>query len=340
LCTFGALEDAFLARDFRRLKTLAVSLALAMLLTQLMIAGGALTLDSIRYLPIQMPWLGIALGGVLFGFGMALVGTCALGSLVRLGSGDLRSFATILVYALTALAILRGSLMPLRLAYVETISIALPGGLQSDLAALASWFTAIDMRLMVTILIAGLLLLWAFSRGELIRAPRLLAAGIVLGIGAAAAWFATGVLADDLLLTTRPEGLTFVAPVADAVQGFAWTEASTWSFGVASVVGVPIGSALASLCHDEFHWEAYDDQREMRRHIAGGAIMGIGGVLAGGCTIGQGITAGSVLALSWPLAVGGMAIGARLGLFLLLEGRPIIDILWPRWLRKRNDKPT
>src|SRR5687767_2806934 len=86
LCTFGALEDAFIAGSFRRLKVLAVALAVALLLTQVMIASGALHPDAIRYLPTRLPWLSVTLGGLLFGFGMALVGTCAFGSLVRLGS--------------------------------------------------------------------------------------------------------------------------------------------------------------------------------------------------------------------------------------------------------------
>ena len=87
-----------------------------------------------------------------------------------------------------------------------------------------------------------------------------------------------------------------------------------------------IGAFLASIRHDEFRWEAHDDQREMKRHIVGAVAMGVGGVLAGGCTIGQGVTAGSVLAMSWPLAVGGMAIGARLGLYYLLESRGFRDV--------------
>ena len=81
-------------------------------------------------------------------------------------------------------------------------------------------------------------------------------------------------------------------------------------FGVMSVFGVVAGSWLAAWHADELRWEAFDDDHEMRRHLAGAALMGIGGILAGGCTIGQGITAGSMLALSWPLAVGGMIVGA------------------------------
>jgi uncharacterized membrane protein YedE/YeeE len=311
LCTFGALEDAFVAANFRRLKVLAVALAIALLLIQAMIAAGA-------YLPLRLPWLGITLGGLLFGFGMALVGTCAFGSLVRLGSGDMRSFLVILVYAVAALAVLRGGLAPIRLDVLESRSLALPGSIQADFAALASWLAGLDLRLAVAVTAAGSLLAWAFSTRDLFGTPRLLTSGLVMGLGVAAAWLVTGVLADDMVLTQKPEGLTFVAPIADLLQAVA-LPIGIWTFGIASVLGVVAGSFLASVRHDEFRWEAHDDQREMRRHIAGAAAMGIGGVLAGGCTIGQGLTAGSVLAMSWPLAVGGMAVGAQLGLYFLLE---------------------
>jgi hypothetical protein len=142
----------------------------------------------------------------------------------------------------------------------------------------------------------------------------------VVGLGVGAAWLVTGVLVDQVSLIYAPEGLGFVGPVANALQALALQSDAVWTFGTATVAGTVIGSAMASILHDEFRWEAFDDQHEMRRHIFGGAIMGLGGVMAGGCTIGQGITGGSVLALSWPVTVGGMVIGARLGLFYLMEG--------------------
>jgi hypothetical protein len=320
LCTYGALEDAFLAGNYRRLKVLAIALGVAILLTQLMILYDGLSPETIRYLPTRLPLLSIVLGGLLFGIGMALVGTCAFGSLVRLGGGDLRSLVTIIIYAGAAIAALRGVLAPLRLAYLETQSIAMPGNVQSDLAALSSWIVGFDLRVILALIIVALLVGWAMRRREIFETPRLLSSGILIGIAVAAAWFVTGVLVDDLALVLEPEGLTFVAPVADVLQIIALPTPVTWDFGICSVLGVVLGAFLASWRHDEFRWEAYDDHREMKRHIMGGILMGLGGVLAGGCTIGQGLTAGSVFALSWLPAVGGMVVGARIGLSFTLFG--------------------
>jgi uncharacterized protein len=330
LCTLGAFEDAFLAGNFQRLKTLAIALGLGILLTQILILNGALAPEMIRYLPLRLAWVSILLGGVMFGVGMALVGTCAFGSLVRLGSGDLRSLLTLLIYAVLAITTLRGGLAAWRLGHLETISTALPGGVQADLAAIASWLWGGDLRLPVTLALTAALIGWGVSSREIFRTPRLLAAGIALGLAVAAAWLVTGVLVDDMALVVEPEGLTFVAPVADLLQEAAMPSGHFWSFGISSVLGVVAGSFLASLLYDEFRWEAYDDHREMKRHIAGSALMGIGGVLAGGCTIGQGLTAGSALALSWFPAVGGMAVGARIGLYLLLSDVPLREALAAR----------
>ncbi len=320
LCTFGALEDAFVARDFRRLRVLALALALALLGTQGLIASGALSPETIRYLPTSMPLLSIVLGGILFGFGMAMVGTCAFGSLVRLGSGDLRSLITLVFYAGTALAVLRGSFADLRLDYIESLAVSTPGEVQSDFATLTGWLVGYDVRLIVAGIAAALLLIWSLSDRSLLVRTRLLLSGIVLGLGVAAGWLFTGVLADDMALAIQAESLTFVSPVANSLHALIAPGRDLWGFGIASVLGVIAGSWLASVLNDEFRWEAYDDSREMKRHLVGAVLMGAGGVLAGGCTIGQGLTAGSVLALSWPFAVGGMMLGARIGLYVLLEG--------------------
>jgi uncharacterized protein len=95
------------------------------------------------------------------------------------------------------------------------------------------------------------------------------------------------------------------------------------SFAVATVLGVVIGSGIVTWRRDELRWEAFDDAREMRRHLLGAVLMGFGGVLARGCTIGQGLSAASTLAVSAPIAILFMILGARLGLFYLIEGRSL-----------------
>lgn len=320
LCSFGAIEDALIGQDWRRMKVFALALAIALAGTQALILAGLFDSAATTYLPIRVAVLSAAAGALMFGFGMAMVGTCAFGSLVRLGGGDLRSFVTLGVFGGLAYAMLRGVLSPMRLQIFEPVAVEMPGPVPASLVHLAGHLGLSGAGSVLGLAIAAGLLVWSLSDARLRKARRLLTSGIVLGLGVIAGWVATGVLVDDFAGAPRPQSLTFVAPVGRALFGLLIGEGGWGDFGAASVVGVVAGAFGAARQADEFRWEAYDDQREMRRHIGGAVLMGLGGVLAGGCTIGQGLTAGSLLALTWPITVGGIILGARLGIAVLVEG--------------------
>lgn len=331
LCSFGAIEDALGGGDFRRLRVFVLALAVAIAGTQMMIAVSGFSAQETSYVPQRLAWLSIFSGAVMFGIGMALVGTCGFGCLVRLGGGDLRAFVVILTFAAAAYALLRGALAPLRVGVLESISVPMPGGHPAGLIELIEGLTGFKARLLLSAVMVLSLGLFVFRDRRLLKAPRLMSAGIALGLAVCVGWLFTGVIADDFA-SHRVQSLTFVAPVARGVfsivlGGVEWLEFSTMS-----VPGVIIGSLIAARRADEFHWEAFDDHHEMRRHLAGAILMGAGGVLAGGCTIGQGVAAGSLLALSWPLAMAGILIGARIGMAILVEGsvRYWLADLWGR----------
>lgn len=330
LCSFGAIEDALIGGDSRRLRVFGLALGLAILGTQSLVLAGILDPQATSYVLPALPIISIVLGSIAFGIGMALVGTCGFGSLVRLGGGDLRGLVVILVLGAVAYATLRGLLSGLRIGILESLALPMPDGVGSDLAALTSRAIGADVRSLVAV-IAGAGLCWlALADRRLLRTPRLLAAGAVLGLAAVAGWAATSLLGDDFEHALRPQSLTFVSTVGKALYGGLLNAAAFADFGVMSVFGVVAGAWLAAWYADELSWEAFDDDREMRRHLVGAALMGAGGILAGGCTIGQGITAGSMLALSWPLTVGGMILGARIGIALLIGASPR-ELLQARW---------
>lgn len=320
LCSFGALEDAFMGGNWRRMKAYGLALAIALVGTQALVLFAGFDPATTTYVPNRFAFAGAIAGAILFGLGMALVGTCAFGSLVRLGGGDLRSLVTLILFGAVAYATLRGVLAGLRIDLVERIAAPMPGGGAGSIPAVAGTVGGSGLALPLAGLAAGLLAIVALRDERLRRSPRLLAAAVVLGLGVVAGWAATAILADPFAEQVRVQSLTFVAPVARALYGLAAGDGSLADFGVMSVFGVVAGAGLAALRAREFRWEAFDDQREMRRHLTGAALMGFGGVLAGGCTIGQGLTAGSLMAVSWPVTVGGMMLGARLGMAILVEG--------------------
>lgn len=330
LCTFGAIEDALMGGDSRRLRIFGLALGIAILGTQALIVGGFLNPELATYTPAALPLVAILIGSVMFGIGMAMVGTCGFGSLVRLGAGDLRSLVVVLVLGGAAYATLRGVFAGFRVGFLESLSLAMPDGARSDIASLSSLALGIDVHSVIAA-IAGAGLCWlALSDARLRRAPRLVSAGIVLGIMIVAGWIVTTSWVDEFAGPPRPQSLTFVSTVGKALYAGLLSVTNFADFGVGSVFGVIAGSWLAAWRSDELRWEAFDDDHEMRRHLGGAVLMGIGGILAGGCTIGQGLTAGSMLALSAPLAIGGMVVGARLGIAILVDGSPR-DIIQRRW---------
>jgi uncharacterized membrane protein YedE/YeeE len=321
LCTFGAIEDYLVGGDSRRLRVFALALGIAILGTQSLVLLDWLKPAETTYAPAGLPVLSIIIGSIAFGIGMALVGTCGMGSLVRLGTGDLRSLFVIIVLGATAYATLRGIFADFRIGVLEQVAISLPEpGI--DFSTLVSRALGFEARSAVATFAGVALCVVALRDVRLRRTPRLVTAGVALGLLVTAGWALTALLHDEFAGPARPQSLTFVSTVGKTVYAGLMNAHGFADFGVGSVIGVVLGALLGARVADEFRWEAFDDDREMRRHLCGAALMGAGGILAGGCTIGQGITAGSMLALSWPIAVGGMILGARLGIAILMDDSP------------------
>ena len=317
-CTLAMLEDAFFGSDYRRLKSFALAASVALLATQALAAFGIVDLSRSIYLTASIGLGGAILGGLMFGVGMALVGTCGFGTLVRVGGGDLRAIVVFLVLGLSALATMRGITGMLRLMLIEPLSVRLPEGSTQNLTSLLG--AGGTTRAILVVAISAALAFWALADGKLIRSPRLLASGLAVGAAVAFGWFATGWLADDEFDPVRVSSLTFVAPLGDAILYVATFSGARLNFGIGSVAGVVAGSFAAAMLARGFRWEACDDARELKRHMIGALLMGIGGIMSLGCTIGQGLSAFSTLAVSAPITMVAIACGARVGLEFTMTG--------------------
>ncbi|GMG81987.1 YeeE/YedE family protein [Paralimibaculum aggregatum] len=313
-CVMGAIEDAALGGDTGRLRMLLLAGAAAIGLTALL--ATAEMVDPAATLYLRLPWspLGAVLGGLMFGFGMAQVGTCGFGALARAGSGDLRSVFVVIVVGIFGYAVLVGPLAGLRLALVP------PEGAAPQ--AMSAWLGArLGLGpLLPALAIAGGLAAAALLQARGALAPRQAALGLGVGATVALAWAATAHAGRDGFDMVAVEGFSFVAPLGETLHlAMAGDAAGVLDFSVAAVLGVVLGSALGSAIRGEFHWEACDDARELRRQLLGAALMGVGGVLALGCSIGQGLSALSVLSPSAPVVMAAIFVGARIGLYLLVE---------------------
>jgi uncharacterized protein len=319
-CTLAALERYWYAGDATGVRTWVLAAAVAIIVTQALVLSGLVDVSRSFYLSPQFGWTGAILGGIAFGFGMALVGTCGFGALVRLGGGSLRSLIVLIVLGLSALAAQRGLVAQARVEMVDDLALDLSFAGDQSIGSLASALAGFDLHLPVAVAVAGLLLAWVFSAADYRRRTGHVATAAVIGCAISAGWVVTAWGARHAFEPVQIEAGSFVVPVGDTLMQFITYTGIMPDYGVGLVVGVGLGAALVAWRKHDVRWEACDDARELGRHIVGAFLMGVGGVFAMGCTIGQGVSAASLLAVSAPLTLLSIAIGARLGLAYLLEG--------------------
>jgi uncharacterized membrane protein YedE/YeeE len=316
-CTVGAIEDAIYGNDTRRLRGWVIAIAVAIAGTQILQSGFDLDLSRSIYTGPRLEWGGALIGGVLFGLGMALVGTCGFGTLLRLGGGDLRSLMVFLVIAISAMMTLRGPLGLLRIQLIEPLSFELPGRVSQRLPDVMGLGSGAATAL--AFMIAGVLALAAGSQLKFLRSGRYLATGTIVGVIIVLGWWATGIAGYDSFDTRRVESFSFVAPLGETMLYGMLASGLKPDFPVGAVFGVLTGAFTAAIMSGQFRWEASDDAREMGRHLLGAVLMGFGGVTALGCTVGQGITGLSTLSIGSVLAILSILVGARIGLYWLVE---------------------
>jgi uncharacterized membrane protein YedE/YeeE len=321
-CTMAALERHWYASDSNGLRAWALAIVVAIVLTQGLITAGLLDPMESFYLSPSFGWTGAILGGLAFGFGMALAGTCGFGALVRLGGGSLRSLVVILVLGLSALAAQRGLIGYGRIAVVDDLAFDVRriGAPDQSLGSILSALTGADLRLAAALAVAAALAFWVFRSADFRKDRGKMIAGVVIGIAVAAGWAITSYLAEHSFEPVQIESASFVVPPGDFLMHLITFTGTLPDYGVGLVVGVIAGAAVAAWRRREIRWEACDDARELSRHLVGAFLMGTGGVFSLGCTIGQGVSAASLLSISAPIVLVSIAIGARLGLAYLLEG--------------------
>lgn len=325
-CTMGALTDLYTFQDGARLRQWVLAGLVAVLGTQALLASGAVRLDTAIYLQPRLNWLSHLVGGVLFGLGMVLASGCGTRSLVRAGSGSLKAVVVVIVLAVTAQMSLRGLLALPRVNGLDPVAVDLggPADLPSLLARLGGLPEgATRLALLALLTLAAGAWIWR-GRAGLGRSGWL--GGLAVGGLTVLAWWVTGGLAylpehPDTLeaawlgtASRRPEGLSFVAPVG-ASLGYlelASDRNTVLNFGIALVAGTLLGSLASALARRQFRLETFASAEDTLHHLMGAGLMGFGGVLAVGCTVGQGLSGVSLLSVGAPLALAGFVVGSYL----------------------------
>ncbi len=316
-CTLGAIEDYLYGDSDHRLRMWGLAIATAMIGSFGLMQIGLLNAPETIYLRNGWNPLAHVIGGLLFGYGMALAGNCGFGALARLGGGDLRSFVIVLVLGISAYITMNGPLAYVRVWLFPEDLVATDG--PAGVAHFLERLTGVGAPIFG--MVAGALLAAWILKSRSFRAEwPMVVSGLAVGLAVTFAWGATQAVSTASFHAVPVSSFTFASPLGESILFWMTASGSTVSFAVGSVAGVWLGAFLGSLIRGLFRWEACEDPRELRRQILGAALMGVGAVLAVGCTIGQGVSAMSVLSYGAPLALAGIFAGAALGLRQLIHG--------------------
>ncbi len=327
-CTMGAISDWVNMGALIRLKVWLLAMGIALIGTQTMHASGTIDVSDSIYLSTNFTWLGYIIGGFLFGIGMTIASGCGQKTLVRVGAGNLKSLVVLMVMGVTAYMTLRGLLALLRLQINDPSALDLSerGLTTQGIPEILSMWTGLSssmLTIVLTILIGGGSIIYALKDAGVRKSFDNMLSGVGIGLLIAFSWYVTGVLGYDDFEPVPLEGISFISPVGNTVSYLMTYTGSVINFGIAVVFGMIAGSFLYSILSGTFRFESFNDQSDLVHHLWGGVLMGFGGVMALGCTIGQGVTGMSTLALGSLVAalsiVAGCAFALKMQYYLYDE---------------------
>lgn len=322
-CTMGAVSDWVNMGDTGRLRAWLLAAAVAMLGVVVIEASGAANLGTATFPPYrsaQFAWLRYVLGGLMFGVGMTLASGCGNKTLVRIGGGNLKSVVVLVIAGICAYLMLWTD-------FYNAVFGKLVGATTIDLGARGFKTQALGDLLglgntLVGIVVVLALAAFAFASSEFRGNFDNLLAGIVIGLIIVGGWYVTGGamgaewkeyadFADTKPLRVETQSFTFMSPMGDGVRYLMNPrDTSLINFGIVALLGIAVGSFLWAIVSKGFRIEWFVDGKDFLNHAVGAVLMGIGGVLSMGCTIGQAITGVSTLAVGSMLTFAAIVAGA------------------------------
>ncbi len=323
-CTMGAVADIVNMGDWTRMRMWVLAVAVAMLGFNTMVGLGWVSAGKSVYGGPQLWWLSALVGGAMFGFGMVLASGCGSKSLVRVGGGNLKSLVVVVLIGLSGFITMKGVTGVWRVGTIDKVAVALPAGQDLPSLAAQAWgASAAVWAPWLALAFAGLMLAWVLWRPEGRRAEVWLG-GVGVGLVIVGLWWVSGRLGyvaedpntlEEVFLATnskRMEAMSMVAPIGYLLDWlmFYSDTSKLLSLGIVSVLGVVVGAAVVALLERSFRWEGFGSVEDTANHLVGAVLMGVGGVTAMGCTIGQGLSGVSTLSLGSFLALAGIGAGA------------------------------
>jgi len=319
-CTMGSISDILSFGNWNRFRAWFLAIAVAILGVWLIGQAGVADMSVSMYRSPSFGWGGNIAGGLIFGFGMVFSGGCTSRNLVRAGGGDLRSLIVLIVVGLFAYMTIGGIIGPLRVALFGplTTDLAAAGIGDQGAGAVIAGLTGMGegtATSLATFALAAACLVFCFASAEFRRSPRDIVAGVGIGLCVVLGWFLTGLAFDEFADNPTLISLTYVRPAGDTLDYLMrYTALGLPDFGVVTLAGALVGGFLGAITQGRFRITTFADGSDALRNLMGAALMGAGGVLALGCTVGQGLTGVSTLAVGSILTLVAIIAGGVAGI--------------------------
>jgi uncharacterized protein len=341
-CTMGAVSDVVNMGSWGRMRMWLLAIAVAIIGTHALQLTGQIDIAKSIYVRPNFTWLSYGLGGLMFGIGMTLGSGCGSKTLVRLGAGSLKSAVVFVFFGIAAYMTLKGLFAIWRITWIDPVAVdfASHGVPRQDLPTLVATLSATSPRTIETLLAGATaigLLAFVFKDRDFRTSVDHVLGGTVVGLTIVGGWYVTGHMGfgenpqtlEDTFFGTNShtiESLSYTAPVGYTLELLMlWSDRSlTVTFGIAAVFGIIVGSFAYAVASRTFRWEGFAGPEDTANHVIGGILMGFGGVTALGCTVGQGLSGLSTLAL-----------GSILVFFAIVAGSAA-TMKWQYWRMSRE----
>jgi uncharacterized protein len=331
-CAMGAVSDWVNIGDTGRMRAWVFSMAVALAGVVALEAAGTINLSTETFPPYRTAnfgWLRYILGGLMFGVGMTLASGCGNRTLVRIGGGNLKSLVVLVVFATSAYLMLWTPLFETAFrpwVAATTINLQAYGVANQELGTILAGMFGMSLskpfNLAIAAAVAAGMAWWVFRSPDFRGDPGHMLGGAVVGLAIIAGWWITGgaigrewkeyaEMATVIPSRVQTQSYTFVSPTGDTLRYLLDpANLSLVNFGVMALAGVIVGSSLYAVIVRQFRVEWFASWQDFAAHVAGAALMGVGGVLAMGCTFGQAISGMSTLAIGSILTFLAIVIGA------------------------------
>lgn len=299
-CFSGSIKDYILTKSTKRGASVIMAMIIAIISTTIMANYFEIDLTKSVYFKSNINYLAIIAGGLLFGAGMMIADGCSSRSLVKYAQGDSNALITLIFIAIFAYATTKGILYGVLDPFINN----------SFLIEISSKVQNFQMNIFVVLAILVAILLYLIKK---VRRVFSLFDGVLVGLLISVAWFVTGYIGQESMERVIDlSGISFVYPSAKALELFTYYEVNELSFGVSTVCGVLAGTFAMSFFNKKYSFGCTSNQNinKVKYNMIGGALMGTGGIMAIGCTVGQGLTGLSTLAFSSALAIISIFISA------------------------------